>query len=260
MSSLAKTITKFCAVIAGAMIPAAVKAQEACFTIGHPIERLECYDQWASEKSGEPVGTVKVKETASSKESDISVDTKQPGAEPPSGTSTQSELTTTADSTAQSGELKPEQANATKWRIEREKSAMSDTYNVFASLSTSEQVSCRQYGAPSTMTLWLRCMENTTSVIVSGNCHLASGFYDYGKVTYRLDDTKAKTRSFEASTDNSALGLWNGGEAIPFIKDMFDKEKLLVRLTPFGMNPVEVSFDIAGTEDAVKDLRAACSW
>ena len=100
-------------------------------------------------------------------------------------------------------------------------------------------------------------MENTTSVyITTSGCHLASSEYnDYGHVTYRIDHEPAETRGFSESTDNRALGLWSGGEAIPFIKSMFGRNNLITRFTPFSESPVTARFSIAGLEDAVAPLR-----
>lgn len=217
--------------------------QESCFAIGNPIERLECYDIWATEQAGEPIGTVAVK-AAIAEKADIA-------------------NTDKADEPAAVGASeKPDDPPPpeTAWTVNQRKSAMVDTTDVFVTTYSEAPVMCAQYGNSGTLSVILRCMENTTSVIIAGDCHMASGFHGYGEVTYRLDDNKARSRNFDASTDSRALGLWNGGSAIPFIKDMFGKETLLVRFTPFGMSPVDAEFDISGTEDAVKDLRTSCNW
>lgn len=221
-------------------------AQESCTKIGHPIERLECYDEWASGEYGRPVGTVEVKKKLA--ENGI-----------PS-LSVKAEATAGAKPAAPADDATKEEPKA-RWLVSKDKSAMTDTTNIFALVPSESPVMCKQYGNGSTpLSLWLRCMENTTSVIIGGDCHVASGFEGYGDVTYRLDDQKPQTRGFDASTDSSALGLWSGGNAIPFIKDMFGHDKLLVRFTPFGMSPVEATFDIRGTEAAVTDLRKECGW
>jgi type VI secretion system protein VasI len=148
-----------------------------------------------------------------------------------------------------------------KWRVRKEKSAMIDTTDIFMEVSSEGSHVCRAYGnAPSKIYFMARCMENTTSVIVYGDCHVASGFQGYGEVTYRIDDEEARDEAFEASTDNSALGLWSGGRAIPFLKDLLDKDQIIVRFTPFNMSPVEATFNIRGIADAIKPLREACSW
>jgi type VI secretion system protein VasI len=148
-----------------------------------------------------------------------------------------------------------------KWRVRKEKSAMTDTTDIFMEVASEGTHLCRAYGnAPSKIFFMARCMENTTSVIVYGDCHLASGFQGYGEVTYRIDDEEAQDQAFEASTDNSALGLWSGGRAIPFLTDLLGKDQIILRFTPFNMSPVEATFNISGIDDAIAPLRAACSW
>lgn len=146
------------------------------------------------------------------------------------------------------------------WVTRRDKSSMTDQENITLSLTSNEEVLCRQYGGPSYVTMIVRCHENTTAFYVTGDCHLASGFQGYGKVMIRLDDGKPFSRNMNDSTDSSALGLWSGGDAIPLLKQMMGKTRMITRFTPFGANPVEPSFNIAGFDEAVKPLRAACGW
>ena len=146
------------------------------------------------------------------------------------------------------------------WAIIKDTSAMTDEETVFVSTQSNESVPCRAYGTASELTLMLRCMEKTTAIFITGDCHVASGFESYGDVTFRVDENKAQTRSFDASTDSAALGIWSGKRAIPLVKELFAGAKLTVRFTPFGMSPVEATFDVTGTELAVTDLRSACSW
>jgi type VI secretion system protein VasI len=146
------------------------------------------------------------------------------------------------------------------WDIRSETSAFQDTTDVYMRLESEGVVACNQFGPSQKATLLLRCMENSTNLYIATNCHLASGFHGYGEVEYRIDQNKARTKQFDSSTDNKALGLWSGGTAIPMIKEMFGAETLLVRFTPFNMNPVTASFPISGTESAVSELRKACHW
>lgn len=153
----------------------------------------------------------------------------------------------------------PEQPKS-KWYARKDTSAMTDDTNHFVTTTSKEYLQCSQYGSSGPVTLWVRCMEDTTAIFISGDCHLASGFQGYGDVTWRTDEDKPTTRSFDTSTDSQALGLWSGGRAIPAVKELFGKERLVVRFTPFSMSPVEATFDIAGLEEAIKPLREECGW
>lgn len=79
-------------------------------------------------------------------------------------------------------------------------------------------------------------------------------------MTYRIDLQKASTKSFSISTDHKALGFFSGGQSIPFIKSLFGTTKLLIRVTLYGKNPAEVTFDVSGLEQAIEPLRKACNW
>ena len=150
---------------------------------------------------------------------------------------------------------------ASKWHLETETSAITDTATVFLSVKSTEDVQCRPYGQSSgPLTLYARCLENTTALLIVGDCQFASGFGGYGEVTFRTDKDKANTLNMQESTNSQSIGFWTGGRAIPAIQSLFGKERLTVRVTPFGMSPVEAVFDIAGLEDASKPLREACEW
>lgn len=146
------------------------------------------------------------------------------------------------------------------WIIRTEKSDFKDTIDVFVSVNSNDELACNRFGSAQKATLLLRCQENTTSLFIVTDCHLTSGHQGYGRVEYRIDDNTSQTRSFQASTDNSALGLWSGGKSIPMIKELFGGKRMLTRFTPFSMSPVTAEFNIEGVETAVKGLRKECGW
>lgn len=147
------------------------------------------------------------------------------------------------------------------WSTRLDKSKFEDTTDVYLSVRSNDTVDCGGFSAPERITLYLRCQENTTSLIIAtSNCHVASGFGGYGQVDMRTDGDKARTVSMVESTHNRSLGLWSGGKAIPAIKRLFGKETLLVRFTPFNESPVTAEFNITGVENAVETLREACNW
>lgn len=144
------------------------------------------------------------------------------------------------------------------WKVRTETSQMDDSTNVFLNIQSEDHTNCRYDSAPHK--LWIACRENKTTLWVwFGGCFM-SGNQGKGRVTYRLDRDKASQISMRESNDNSALGLWNGGSSIPFIKKMFGKEQLLLRATPFSDSTVTGTFRIGGIEDAIEPLREACNW
>lgn len=146
-----------------------------------------------------------------------------------------------------------------QWIVRKDKSEFKDTTDVFLSVESDEILRCGMFTQAKAQLL-LRCLENTTTLYISTSCHVASGFQGYGRVEYRIDEKKAASRNFDASTDNRALGLWSGNRSIPVIKQMLDGETLLVRFTPFNESPVTARFNISGLNNAISPLREACHW
>src|SRR5690606_23149510 len=102
--------------------------------------------------------------------------------------------------------------------------------------------------------------ENSTNVHISFAEHFMADLQGGGRVTYRIDDQRAKTRNFRESNDHSVLGLWGGGNSIPWLRELFGSERLVVRATPFNESAVEGEFNITGLEEVIKPLREACNW
>lgn len=153
----------------------------------------------------------------------------------------------------------PEMSTVSKWNVTTMKSKIDDSTNVLANVDALEPVRGR-FGGEAYPTLWLMCRENKTSLYMTFAGHHMSDHSSYGDVTFRLDNTPAFSRRTGESTDNKALGLWDGGTAVPFIKNMFGHDILLVRATPYGESALTIEFPITGVEKAVEQLRQACGW
>jgi type VI secretion system protein VasI len=146
-----------------------------------------------------------------------------------------------------------------KWEIEFQVSQLDDSQGVFLWLESEQDVS-GPYSQPGPLFLHLRCFENTTSAVFYFNDHFMSSIQGYGRIQYRIDDRDSSTIDTEESTNNMALGLWQGRRAIPWIKEILDGEQLIVRATPFNGSMIEATFDIRGTAAAVDELRSTCGW
>lgn len=145
-----------------------------------------------------------------------------------------------------------------KWDVRIESSDFDDTKSVFISTKSESDLSCG-FLSQRPATLTIRCMENTTSVLFTTNCHVTD-IQDYGKVDVRLDRDPAFVVNTYASTNNKTLGLWEGHRSIPFIKKMFGKDQMVIRFTPFSESPVTAKFDVSGLEETIKPLRESCGW
>lgn len=147
----------------------------------------------------------------------------------------------------------------TEWTVRTTVSPVDDSKNVFLQVSGENGIT-NQYGQDADMTLTLACRENATSAYVFFGGHFMSSIQGAGRVTYRVDKQPAQTKNFEESNNHEALGLWNGGSAIPFIKSLFGGTSLYLEATPYSDNRVSDFFPIAGLEDAITPLREACGW
>lgn len=146
------------------------------------------------------------------------------------------------------------------WKVQREVSKITDDPNVLMFVESDEEINCG-WNDGGKISLVIRCHENTTSLYFVTGCHMTSGDYtDYGDITYRLDDDKARTVSGQESTNNRSLGMWGGARSIPVIKQMLGKSQMVVRMTPYGENPFTATFNIAGLDEAISPLREACHW
>ncbi|WP_420863664.1 type VI secretion system-associated protein TagO [Algirhabdus cladophorae] len=146
------------------------------------------------------------------------------------------------------------------FRVIKTKSQIDDSPAVFVSVFSRDRKSMGRYKDPAQLELTIRCLENTTSLIMSHSNAFFSNVQGFGKVRMRLDGGQAFTRSMISSTDHSSLGLWSGGKSIPVVKRMFDTEKLLVEIQAYNVSPKTFTFNIRGVKDAVKPLREACNW
>ena len=148
-----------------------------------------------------------------------------------------------------------------KWYVSIRESEFRDTTDVFLSIVSDEPVQCGSLRDAVPAHLTIRCMENTTAMLIKADCHLVSSRYnDYGDVDIRLDDLPTTTVSMEESTDHKSLGLWSGGRSIPFVKTMIGKDTMLTRFTPYSHSPVTARFHISGLDEAITPLRESCGW
>jgi type VI secretion system protein VasI len=141
-----------------------------------------------------------------------------------------------------------------QWTIAKEKSALHNREDVWLSV-VSRNTEGNQIGSPERATLWLRCMENKTNVVVGFNRYTS----DDQTVEYKLDDASIDTQWMEILRGGEGLGIWSGSRAIPFIKAMLGKETLTLAYKTYT-GPVEFSFDISGLNSQIAPLATACGW
>jgi len=151
-------------------------------------------------------------------------------------------------------------AEPTRWRIEESVSLLDDSPTVVVSTDSENWVPDRFGGQVGPANLIMRCMENRTNVFFRLNGAFLADSGGFGNVTLRIDDGSPINIGMSASTNNEALGIWEGNIAIGFIRPMLGAERLLIRITPFNESPVDLAFPLAGIEEAIAPLREACGW
>ncbi|MGP9679943.1 type VI secretion system-associated protein TagO [Halomonas sp. AOP27-A1-41] len=164
--------------------------------------------------------------------------------------------------TSESAEPPPPPAPVSPWRVSEEISPMDDSKNVYLSTRSNETIPGRYGRSTARPTLYVRCVENTTALVLHMDGHhmASSEYHNWGHVEMRIDDGRAFTKSMRQSTNNRSLGLWNGGSSIPVIRQMFGADRLIVRATPYSESPMTMTFDISQLEDEIAPLREACHW
>lgn len=145
---------------------------------------------------------------------------------------------------------------ALAWTVSRSSSPVDDSSTVVLRQRADEEVRAR-YGQTYRPSLLIRCMENSTGLYINYGFFLTTGSMT---VTTRVDKEDARKARWNVSTDYEAVGLWRGGQAIPFIKSLLGKDRLFVRVQPHGESYVDVTFSLDGLDDRIHSVAKTCRW
>ena len=154
-------------------------------------------------------------------------------------------------------EPKPEpsiEPEGKQWRYSEERSALDNRKDVWLSV-ISDNTEGNSIGSPIRATLWLRCMENTTSVLIGFDRYTS----DNQNVRYKFDNESVQKQWMQTMRGGDGIGIWSGSRAIPFIKKMYGKERMVVAYDTYT-GPVEFTFNIAGVQERIAPLAEACEW
>ncbi|MEO8655151.1 MAG: type VI secretion system-associated protein TagO [Ramlibacter sp.] len=147
-----------------------------------------------------------------------------------------------------------------RWKVQKQASAIDDSTNVFLSLDADSSISgwpLKTY----TPLMILRCKENKTQAyIVTGMAPQAEYGTDSATVTVRLDADKAMQLRTSRSTSGDMLFFDASGPSIELIKKMMQRSTLFFQFVPFHSSPVMTTFDLRGLSEAIKPLRENCRW
>lgn len=145
------------------------------------------------------------------------------------------------------------------WFADEAVSQLDDVKTLMISVTADHPVTSRT-GQPILPVLVITCREGRTALFVELSGLFVADVDDYGRVATRMDKDRPSSVVMGATPDNSALGLWSSDESVPFIKEMFGKKTVLMRVTPFRETAVDVRFNVAGIENASRPIAAACAW
>jgi len=159
---------------------------------------------------------------------------------------------TSANTEAKSDEQK------SGWDFYTEKSKMDDSISYTIKLTTDNRINGggndEKYGV-----IFIDCSKIAMSI-----AFYAGGIVDeydgISRVRYRLDKEQAKIMDMTTIKPNYIVGLWNEEKSVPFIKEMFGHDKMLVEVSRYGRTSAEMEFSIKGLEEAIKPVRKACNW
>lgn len=155
-------------------------------------------------------------------------------------------------------EYQKETIPESKWSIQRSASAMDDSKTVFVWVEADNFIT----GWPDKSvrpTLFIRCKENKTEIIVqvgmSPNPEV--GNYNKATVRLRLDEGKPFRQSWNESTNGESLFA---PRSIQLTKKINKSKKMLFEFTPYNSNPQLAEFDVRGLEPYLKELANTCKW
>lgn len=141
-----------------------------------------------------------------------------------------------------------------QWRIQEETSALDGLRNVWLSVPSSN-TEPNSIGSPIRATLWLRCMDNRTNVLIGFDRYTT----DDQTVRYKYDDEPIQTQWMEIMRGGDGIGIWSGNRAIPFIRGMIGKGELVLAYSTY-QSKVEFTFDVSGLDQRISSLAEACGW
>lgn len=142
------------------------------------------------------------------------------------------------------------------WGIEQERAVVDDSPKVTA--INYSLVDTSAYG-DSNMLL-ARCFEGETAFIFVQDDYLITDYRSNSfKMTLRIDDQPAKKNRWTSLSNNKGAGLF-GEKAEQFIREIYDVERLFVRLQDKDGQNHDANFDISGGQDAFEAVAQACGF
>jgi type VI secretion system protein VasI len=141
------------------------------------------------------------------------------------------------------------------WLVREESDEITDQPNVYLMAASLDPVSLG-FGQTDYPTMVIRCQRNTTSVYVVFGSYEVN---DTMSVNWRIDDEQAREERWNVSSDRKAVGLWRGGDAIPFLRKLLEGNMLKMRFQGRSDSYL-VSYPIAQLRPHLEKVSKACNW
>lgn len=146
--------------------------------------------------------------------------------------------------------LLPFQLFAQGWITNETVDAMDDSKTIVITKIADTGVGT--YGDP--ISLSIMCRDGKTVALLNWHTFMDT---EAVRVTARLDKEEASTVSWSISNDHESTFARNAED---YARSLLGKEKAIFRATPYGENPITVTFSLAGLEAAVQPIEEACEW
>ena len=142
------------------------------------------------------------------------------------------------------------------WVIEKERAAIDDSPRVLA--VNYSAYDARSFGGITA--LFAQCREGETSIVFVQDDFLMSNMRRNSfDIDYRIDDAPAQSTRWGELTSNKGAGLFGSG-AEAFLRGLYEAENFFIRLTDGNGQRHDAEFDLAGVQDTIEAVSAACGW
>lgn len=147
------------------------------------------------------------------------------------------------------------------WNFGVEVSQIDGTETAFATLQSQQLIPALPRGrAPARLTI-ICGNDDVTSVQFSfAGQFMGTETSNSGTITLQFDNNPPRSQSLQLSGDRTALGFFSNDDAMAFISQLQQTQRLLVRAQPQAQRSATVSFDLEGIGEALEPVREACGW
>lgn len=107
---------------------------------------------------------------------------------------------------------------------------------------------------PGSAAFYIRCLKGKTEVFATWPKYLGARAV---AVRWRADEMPVRGERWSPASDGRAAFHPN---PIQFVKSLSGKRELVLNMQPYNETASSLTFPIAGIDEAVKPIRAACKW